>query len=164
MNKYSVALAWSDEDGGYIATVPEFEGLSAFGETPEEALAEAKTALQGFIEVLEEAGEALPEPQRICPYSGQLRLRLPKSLHARLSEMARRENTSLNTLIVSLVSEGYGRKDAAADMAAGVSAATWADSFLSAEAKTFSRILAEPEASYKSTRVSTVREIVSCPS
>jgi len=124
MNKYSVALAWSDEDGGYIATVPEFEGLSAFGETPEEALAEAKTALQGFIEVLEEAGKALPDPQKTCPYSGQLRLRLPKSLHARLSEMARRDNTSLNTLIVSLVSEGYGRKEAVVDLSAALGAAT----------------------------------------
>jgi antitoxin HicB len=164
MHNYSVNLTWSDEDGGYIATIPEFDGLSAFGDTPEEALAEAKTALQGFVEVLEEAGQALPEPQRICPYSGQLRLRLPKSLHARLSEMARRENTSLNTLIVSLVSEGYGRKEAVVDLSAALGAAVWAEGSLSAEADTFSSILAEPEPSYESARVPTVRKIVSCRS
>ena len=40
-NKYRFDLNWSDEDDGYIAVCPEFPGLSAFGETAEESLAEA---------------------------------------------------------------------------------------------------------------------------
>jgi len=47
----TVHIAWSDEDQGYIATVPELPGLSAFGETLEEALAYAQEAIAGFAEV-----------------------------------------------------------------------------------------------------------------
>ena len=50
-------IFYSKEDGGYIATVPGIEGLSAFGETEEEALKElliAKEAYWEFFERLEE--------------------------------------------------------------------------------------------------------------
>ena len=45
MPKYGFDIFWSDEDKGYIATCPDFPSLSAFGETEEEALQEAKTAM-----------------------------------------------------------------------------------------------------------------------
>ncbi|MBS1788999.1 MAG: type II toxin-antitoxin system HicB family antitoxin [Acidobacteria bacterium] len=60
--KYSFLLHWSDEDEGYIAKCPEFPGLSAFGETPDEAIAEAQVALELMIETYQEAGQPLPEP------------------------------------------------------------------------------------------------------
>lgn len=63
MNRYSMNISWSDEDESYVATCPEFPGLSAFGETPEEALAEAQIALQLFIDTYNEDGLPLPEPQ-----------------------------------------------------------------------------------------------------
>lgn len=118
MHKYSVQLAWSDEDGGYIATVPEFDGLSAFGETPEEAVAEAQQAIEGFVEMCEDHGEPLPEPMKRTPYSGQLRLRMPKSMHARLAALAAAEGVSLNTCILTRLSEGLGRAAAAPPYAA----------------------------------------------
>jgi antitoxin HicB len=107
MNKYSINIMWSDEDGGYIATIPEFPGLSAFGENPEEAIEEAKIALEGFLEVYNEDGCKIPEPQTLECYSGQTRLRLPKTLHAKLSQQAQREGVSLNTYLVQLLSEGH---------------------------------------------------------
>jgi antitoxin HicB len=105
MFKYSVSLAWSDEDNGYIALIPELPGLSAFGETPEEAAQEAKIAAEGFLEVYEEDGEPVPAPMAMSPYSGQFRLRLPKSLHAALAQLAKQEGVSLNTLIVTLLAD-----------------------------------------------------------
>jgi predicted RNase H-like HicB family nuclease len=60
--KYSVQLSWSDEDECYIATIKEFPGLSAFGDTPEEAAHEARIAAEGMIEDLKEDGEDVPEP------------------------------------------------------------------------------------------------------
>ncbi len=105
MFKYSISLSWSDEDEGYIAVIPELPGLSAFGETPEEAAKEVINASEGYIEVLKEDGCELPEPERIKTFSGQTRLRLPKSLHASLSAEAEKEGVSLNTYIVSLLSE-----------------------------------------------------------
>jgi len=62
MFKYSINLFWSEEDKSYIATVPEFPNLSAFGKTPQEALKEAEIAIQGFIEVLKEDGCEISEP------------------------------------------------------------------------------------------------------
>lgn len=60
--KYSFLLHWSDEDGGYIANCPEFPGLSAFGESPDEAIAEAQVALELMVENYRETGQSLPEP------------------------------------------------------------------------------------------------------
>jgi predicted RNase H-like HicB family nuclease len=105
MEKYSFSVLWSDEDDAYVATVPEFPGLSAFGGTPEEAIKEARTALEGFIEVYEEDGCVLPKPKKVRRYSGQIRLRLPRSLHEKLSLDAREEGVSLNTHMIYLLSE-----------------------------------------------------------
>ena len=111
MDRYSIDIAWSEEDEGYIATVPEFPGLSAFGETWEEAVSQATDALRGFIETYAEDGLPLPPAQERPGSSGQLRLRMPKSLHASLAQRARREGVSLNQLLVSLLSEAYGFRE-----------------------------------------------------
>jgi predicted HicB family RNase H-like nuclease len=103
--KYSIDLIWSDEDEGYVATIPEFPGLSAFGITPEEAVKEAKIAALGFIKIFKEDGCKLPDHETLKPFSGQLRVRIPKSLHASLSDEAKKEGISLNTYIVHLLSE-----------------------------------------------------------
>jgi antitoxin HicB len=105
--KYSIDIVWSDEDSGYIATIPEFKNLSAFGETCEDALREAKIALEGYIEAYKEDGLPLPEPTKVQSYSGQLRLRMPRELHQRLSLEAMRQDVSLNTFMVYLLSGNY---------------------------------------------------------
>ncbi|WP_291316073.1 type II toxin-antitoxin system HicB family antitoxin [Desulfuromonas sp.] len=110
MPEYGFNVFWSDEDEGFIATCPDFPGLSAFGETQEEALVEAKVALEGFIEISKESGNALPEPTQISSYSGQTRLRMPKSLHAHLAQNAQTEGMSLNAQIVWLLTEGLSQK------------------------------------------------------
>ncbi len=102
---YSVICQWSDEDEGYIAFVPELRGLSAFGETRAEALEELEVAKEAYLKVFEEDGCQLPDPKKMPEFSGQLRVRLPKWLHAELSREAEREGVSLNTLIVSLLSD-----------------------------------------------------------
>lgn len=91
MFNYSINLAWSDEDNCYVATVSEFPGVSAFGDTPEEAGEEARIAVKGFLKVYEEDGCPIPEPEILKPFSGQTRLRLPKSLHETLSQEALKE-------------------------------------------------------------------------
>lgn len=107
MNQYSINIAWSDEDKGYIATIPEFKNLSAFGNTYEEALNEAKIVLEGYIESLESEGIPLPGPFKLCEYSGQTRLRMPKDLHKSLVLTAQKQGVSLNTYIVTLLSLSY---------------------------------------------------------
>lgn len=105
MENFSVNVVWSNEDNCFIATIPEFDGLSAHGDTREEATKEAQIALEGFIEVMKEDGEEIPKPQTLNSFSGQTRIRLPKNLHRELSQQAHNENVSLNTYIVKLLSE-----------------------------------------------------------
>jgi predicted RNase H-like HicB family nuclease len=112
MNKYGFKIQWSDEDQGYVATSPEFPGLSAFGETEEGALAEAKTARQLFIDDMLESGEELPPPQMAHEYSGQTRLRLSKTVHRLVAEMAASEGISLNQFIVDAINERIGAQKA----------------------------------------------------
>lgn len=105
MSKHSVLIQWSENDQAFIAMVPELEGLSAFGKTPEEAVKELGVAKKLFLEVLEADGEEIPEPEVLKPFSGQTRLRIPKSLHAALAIEAKKEGLSLNTYLVQLLSE-----------------------------------------------------------
>ncbi len=107
MNKHAISIKWSDEDNGFIATIPGIQGLSSFGTTREKALAELKIASEAFFESLKKAGKKLPVEEKIITYSGQIRLRMPKSLHAELSDRAREECVSLNTYIITLLSEGH---------------------------------------------------------
>lgn len=105
MNKYGFKLFWSDEDEGYIATCLEFPTLSAFGETPKIALAEAHIALDLFIEEYKVMNKSLPKPHSLIEFSGQFRVRLPKSLHRQLVEKAESEDVSLNSLLISYLSK-----------------------------------------------------------
>ena len=111
VNKYSFNIAWSDEDQEYVATCPGFPGLSALGETEEEALAEAKVALGLFIETCREKGIQLPQAQHVDNYSGQFRVRLPKSLHRQASQLAATDGESLNQLVVRAVEARVGAKE-----------------------------------------------------
>jgi len=105
---YSARIFWSDEDGGYIATTPELEGVSAFGATAPEALAELLVARDLWLEEVRESGRVTPEPLTLPRYSGQFRLRVPRSLHAWLVARAEVEGVSLNTLCVQILAEASG--------------------------------------------------------
>lgn len=59
--RYHINLFWSDPDESWIADVPDLRSCSAFGDTPEEALAEARIAIEGWIETAVENNMAVPE-------------------------------------------------------------------------------------------------------
>jgi antitoxin HicB len=103
--KHSVTIQWSEDDQVFIASVPEITGLNAFGETPEEAIKELNAAKELFLQVMKEDGESIPDPDLFVQHSGQLRIRIPRSLHASLSHEAKNEGVSLNTYISHLLSE-----------------------------------------------------------
>lgn len=62
MTHYLVEIFWGDEDEGFIATVPDLPGCSAWGQTREEAAREIEHAQAAWIEACEASGEAVPEP------------------------------------------------------------------------------------------------------
>ncbi|MCL2376416.1 MAG: type II toxin-antitoxin system HicB family antitoxin [Defluviitaleaceae bacterium] len=63
MLKYHINIFYSEDDEGYIATVPDLQGCSAFGETPEEALKEVLTAQELWLEAVADSGWEIPEPK-----------------------------------------------------------------------------------------------------
>ena len=50
MKDYHINIFYSDEDGGYIADLPDLPGCSAFGATPEAALKEVGKARKAWVE------------------------------------------------------------------------------------------------------------------
>ncbi|MEA3278740.1 MAG: type II toxin-antitoxin system HicB family antitoxin [Pseudomonadota bacterium] len=63
MFKYETIIYWSEEDAAYLAEVPELPGCMAHGDTYESALANAKEAIQLWIDTALEFGDPVPEPK-----------------------------------------------------------------------------------------------------
>jgi predicted RNase H-like HicB family nuclease len=63
MIKYEVIIYWSEEDGAFIAEVPELPGCAAHGATQEDALASAQEAIHLWIDTAREFGDPVPEPK-----------------------------------------------------------------------------------------------------
>lgn len=63
MSKYSMIISWSEDDQAFIVSVPELPGCMADGKTPEEAIRNAETVIQLWIETAKEDGEEIPEPK-----------------------------------------------------------------------------------------------------
>lgn len=101
--QYPITL-YPDIEGGYVAQIKDLPGCLTQGETLEETMININEARELWIETACEAGNNIPLPSTDDSYSGKLMLRMPKSLHRRLSETAETEGVSLNQYIVSLVS------------------------------------------------------------
>ena len=107
--KYPAQVFYSDEDEGFIATVPDLPGCSAFGETQEEALQELQDAIVAWKAAALKAGNAIPAPSRptVDPLpSGKFLVRAPRSLHAQLIEHSKYEGVSLNQYVVTTLAAG----------------------------------------------------------
>jgi predicted RNase H-like HicB family nuclease len=61
--KYEIILYWSNEDGVFVAEVPELPGCMAHGNTHEDALRNVKEAIQLWIDTAKEHGDPIPEPK-----------------------------------------------------------------------------------------------------
>ncbi len=63
MSDYHINIFFSEEDGGYIADIPDLDSCAAFGPTPEEALREVGKAKTAWLEAARSAGKPIPEPR-----------------------------------------------------------------------------------------------------
>jgi len=63
MSDYHINIFYSEEDGGYIADIPDLDACSAFGSTPEEALAGVERAKEAWLEAARRAGKPVPPPR-----------------------------------------------------------------------------------------------------
>jgi antitoxin HicB len=87
---------------------PDLPGCCSDGATPEEAINNGRDALESWLAVAREFGDEPAKP--FSNASGRFVQRVPRSLHAQLIARAKIEGVSLNTLVVSIVSQGLGQR------------------------------------------------------
>lgn len=89
----------NDESGHYFyGKILELDGCQSTGDTLDELYENLTEALEMYIETKLERNMPIPEPKNCEDYSGKFVVRIPKSLHQRLSLEAEREGISLNQL------------------------------------------------------------------
>ncbi|MDR0273042.1 MAG: type II toxin-antitoxin system HicB family antitoxin [Clostridiales bacterium] len=87
----------SDESGDYFyGRIMELDGCQSTGDSFVEAYSCLREAMEGWIEVKLENGFTVPEPISSNDFSGKFIVRIPKTLHYRLSAEAEKEGVSLN--------------------------------------------------------------------
>jgi len=114
---YAIELVQDTDDAGHqgwVAEIEELPGCISQGVTPEEAIANVRDAMLGWISVALEDGRDVPQPRALGTYSGKFIVRVPSSLHADLVKTAAREGVSLNQLVATTLARYLGRTDAKA--------------------------------------------------
>lgn len=107
----------ADEGGGFLITLPDLPGCMSDGETEAEAIANGRDAFMATIAALADMGRDIPSPSFnpediVAPaVSGKFVARVPRSIHARLAARAKAEGVSLNTLVLTFLAEGLGRRE-----------------------------------------------------
>lgn len=102
---YRIELIPDTDEGGFVVSFPDLPGCLSSGETVDEAYRNAEDAKYEWLTAAMEEGISIPEPDSIEDYSGQFKLRLPRSLHRQLALQSRREGVSMNQYCVFLLSQ-----------------------------------------------------------
>lgn len=100
---YRIELAPDPYEGGFVASYPDLPGCISCGETVEAAVANAADAKAAWIQAAMEDNIPIPEPAGQDDYSGQFKIRIPKSLHRSLAEHSRQEGISMNQYCLYLL-------------------------------------------------------------
>ena len=101
---YRMEIVEDKDEGGFVVSFPELPGCITCGETVESAVANALDAKKAWLEAAMEDGIEIHEPDSLEDYSGQFKLRIPRSLHRSLAEHSKREGISMNQYCVYLLS------------------------------------------------------------
>lgn len=107
----------AEEGGGYLITFPDLPGCVSDGETEAKAVENGRDAFIAVVSALADMGRDIPAPSfspddaTVPGASGKFVARVPKSIHAKLTTRAKVEGVSLNTLVLTLIAEGLGRRE-----------------------------------------------------
>ena len=101
---YKLEIVPDMDEGGFVARYPELPGCITVGDTLESVVKNLNDAKIEWITVALEDGNTIPEPSTYDDYSGQFKLRLPKSLHKLLADQSKEEGVSMNQYCVYLLS------------------------------------------------------------
>lgn len=101
---YRMEIVEDSSEGGFVASYPDLPGCITCGETIESAIANAADAKRAWLEAAIEDGIEIQTPDSLEGYSGQFKLRIPRSLHRSLAEHSKREGISMNQYCAYLLS------------------------------------------------------------
>ena len=102
---YRMELVPDPDEGGFAVSFPDLPGCLSCGDTADAALQNALDAKKAWLEAAIESNVSINEPGSLDDYSGQFKLRVPKSLHRSLAENSKREGVSMNQYCVYLLSK-----------------------------------------------------------
>ena len=103
---YRLEIIPDKEEGGYTASYPELPGCITCSDTIASLVINMEDAKKAWLEAALAEGLPIQEPSErdISDYSGQFKIRVPKSLHKSLSLHAKDEGISMNQYCVYLLS------------------------------------------------------------
>ena len=103
---YKVEIIEDKEEGGYALSHPELKGCFTCADTIPIGLENLNDAKKSWFMACLEDEIPIPEPDSVNKYSGQFKLRMPKSLHKALAEYSQKEGVSMNQYCLYLLSRG----------------------------------------------------------
>lgn len=101
---YKIEIVSDREEGGYVLSYPELKGCVTCAETIQEGVTQLEDAKKCWLTACIEDGTTIPEPMNVEEYSGQFKIRMPKSLHKELADRSKKEGISMNQYCVYLLS------------------------------------------------------------
>ena len=102
---YRMEVIPDTAEGGYVVRFPELPGCLTCADTLEEAVRNATDCKKEWLSAAMEDGIDIPEPASEDEYSGQFKLRIPKSLHKSLAEHSKAEGISMNQYCLYLLAK-----------------------------------------------------------
>ena len=100
-----------DDGAGFVITFPDLPGCMSDGATYEEAIENGREAFHAWMASMNADGKPMPKPGSGQEAPEKFVLRLPRSLHARLTTRASAEGVSLNSLVQVYVAEAMGKRE-----------------------------------------------------
>ena len=102
---YRMEIVEDTSEGGFVVSFPDLPGCITSGNTIETAVKNAHDAKQAWFEAAIDEGISINEPDSLDGYSGQFKLRIPKSLHRSLAEHSKKEGISMNQYCLYLLAK-----------------------------------------------------------
>ncbi|PKM86945.1 MAG: toxin-antitoxin system HicB family antitoxin [Firmicutes bacterium HGW-Firmicutes-12] len=102
---YKIEIVKDQTEGGYVLSVPELKGCLTCADNLEKGMELIKDAKKQWLMAALESKYQIMEPNALEDYSGQFKLRLPKSLHKDLAEKSKQEGISMNQYCLYLLSK-----------------------------------------------------------
>ena len=95
---YRIEIIPDSEESGFTAYYPDLPGCITCSDSLDGIITNAVDAKRAWLEAAINEGLEIPEPIDMDPnqYSGQFKLRMPKSLHRSLAIHAKKEGISMN--------------------------------------------------------------------